>query len=136
MKNSVIWNFGERIKSVREKVGYSQDYVASELGMSQKAYSKLENNEIQIKGEVLVKLAEIFKSDILELIPQEAVLNYNNIHNCQTGNGVVYNNGEKLEELYKKLLDAKDQQIESLKQIIESKDEQVRFYKEKAGNTK
>lgn len=121
MKNNLIWNFGERIKSVREKVGYSQDYVASELGMSQKAYSKIENNETQIKGEVLVKLAEIFKSDILELIPTEAKLTYNNIHNFQNGNGIVYDNSEKLEQLYKQLLESKDEQIRLLKEMLDLK---------------
>ncbi len=121
MKNSVIWNFGERIKSVREKVGYSQDYVASELGLSQKAYSKLENNEIQIKGEVLVKLAEIFKTDILELIPTEAKLTYNNVHNFQNGNGIVYDNSERVETMYKQLLEAKDEQIRLLKEMLDMK---------------
>jgi transcriptional regulator with XRE-family HTH domain len=118
MKQRTFWNFGDRVKHIREKSGYSQDYVASELGISQRAYSKIETNETQIKGEVLIKLAEIFKTDILELIPQDAVLTYNNVHSFENGNGVVYNTPEKLEDLYKKLLEAKDQQIESLKKLL------------------
>lgn len=131
MKNNTLFNFGERIKIVREKVGYSQDYVAAELGISQKAYSKIENNETQLKGEVLIKLAEIFGTDILELIPTEAKLTYNNIHNVHKGDGVVYNkeNIEKIEELYKKVIEAKDSQIESLKLLIETQSEALKTLK-------
>jgi transcriptional regulator with XRE-family HTH domain len=121
MKNGSIFNFGERIKSVRERVGYTQDYISGELGISQKAYSKIETNETTLKGEVLIKLAEILKVDLLELIPTEAKLTYNNVHSFQNGNGIVYDSTEKLEALYKQLLDSKDEQIRLLKEMIELK---------------
>ena len=126
-------NFGGRIKEVREKTGYTQEYIASELGISQKAYSKIETNETQLKGEVLIRLAEILKVDIIELVPQEASLTYNNIHNVHKGDGIVYNkeNVEKIEELYKQLIISKDQQIESYKLAIQAKDEYIKLLQSK-----
>lgn len=85
---------------------------------------------------VLIKLAEIIDTDILELIPTEEKLTYNNIHNVHKGDGVVYKkkNNEKIVELYKKVLVAKDNQIVSFNQVIQSKDEQLEFYEEKTGS--
>ncbi len=108
MRNRTLIPFGEKIKEVREQKNYSQEYVASELGVSQRAYSKLESGETQLKGEVLVELARIFKIDILDLIPQEAILTYNN-YKTHNGEGIVYRkeNPDKLDEVYKKLIVAK-----------------------------
>ena len=36
-----------KLKEIRLKNNYKQEYVASELGITQKAYSKLENPENQ-----------------------------------------------------------------------------------------
>lgn len=49
------------LRKERQKLGYSQEYVAMELGISQKAYSDLENGKTKLKGDTLLKLSGIFK---------------------------------------------------------------------------
>lgn len=37
-----------KIKKIRELKGYSQDYVANKLAISQRAYSKIESGETRL----------------------------------------------------------------------------------------
>lgn len=48
------------LRKARQKLGYSQEYIAIELGISQKAYSNLENGKTKLRGDTLLKLSEIF----------------------------------------------------------------------------
>jgi transcriptional regulator with XRE-family HTH domain len=49
----------EKIKSIRKNSGYSQEYVAERLGISQKAYSDIESGKTRLKNEVLYEIAKI-----------------------------------------------------------------------------
>ena len=49
------------IKEVRTTKGYSQEYVATKLGMSQNAYSKLEMGKTSLKLKRLSQLADILE---------------------------------------------------------------------------
>ena len=48
------------LRKERQRLGYSQEYVAMELGISQKAYSDLENGKTKLRGDTLLKLSDIF----------------------------------------------------------------------------
>ncbi len=87
---------------------------------------------------MLVKLAEILKTDLLELVPSESILTYNNIHNIHKGDGIVYHKPdvEKIEDLYKRLLDAKDQQVESMRQLLAEKDKHINFLEQNSERRK
>ena len=39
---------GGKIRQIRELKGFTQDYLATQLGISQRAYSKLERDEIKL----------------------------------------------------------------------------------------
>lgn len=135
MKSKTLIPFGERIKEIREGRNYTQEFVASELGVSQRAYSKLETGETMVKGDVLVELAKIFKVDIIDLIPQDAVLTYNN-YKTHNGDAIVYRKetSDKVEEVYKKLIDSKDKQIESLNNTIRANENLISFLKKQIEN--
>ena len=51
----------KKIRKTREIKDYSQEYVAEKLGISQTAYSKLENGQTNISVKRLIKLAEILE---------------------------------------------------------------------------
>lgn len=61
---------GKKIRSVRGIKNFSQDYVASKLGISQNAYSKVERGEISIDDEKLANIALILEVSV------EDILNY------------------------------------------------------------
>lgn len=61
---------GERIKKVRENKGYSQEYLAEELKISQSSYSDLENNKTKLDIKRLQKIATILETDIFKFTPK------------------------------------------------------------------
>jgi transcriptional regulator with XRE-family HTH domain len=57
-----------RIRKIRASKDYTQEYMAMKLGISQKAYSKLERQETQLKWEKLIQIANILEVDISKLM--------------------------------------------------------------------
>lgn len=49
-----------KLKEIRLKNNYTQEYVASELGITQKAYSKLENGQTCLSQDKIMKLVQIY----------------------------------------------------------------------------
>ena len=47
---------GNNIKKIRELHNLTQEYMAGRLGISQAAYSKIENNELKMNQEKLQKI--------------------------------------------------------------------------------
>jgi transcriptional regulator with XRE-family HTH domain len=111
----VTKKIGERVKHIREEKNYSQEFVASKLGISQKAYSKIETGETKLSVENLIKISEILDTSINTILETGAVYNNFSTHN---GEGIVISKtvaSDKIEELYNKLIKAKDDEIERLK---------------------
>lgn len=87
MEKSLLMHVGIRIRKLRELKGYSQEYVASQLGMAQTNYSKIERGET--KDMTVKRLEEIAK--VLEVEPA-IILNFdekqvfNSTFNNQSGN--------------------------------------------------
>ena len=50
----------ERLKELREEKNYIQQYVASELNVVQRTYSKYERGEVEITASTVIKLARLF----------------------------------------------------------------------------
>ncbi|MHB1800046.1 MAG: helix-turn-helix domain-containing protein [Actinomycetes bacterium] len=50
----------ERIREVREELGISQSRAAEALGISQPSYSRVEDGSRTLKGDELVRLADLF----------------------------------------------------------------------------
>ena len=59
------------IKKYREMRNYSQKYVASRMGMSQNAYSKIENNITGLTVHHVKELAKILEVPITDLLKDE-----------------------------------------------------------------
>ncbi|HEY4327154.1 MAG TPA: helix-turn-helix transcriptional regulator [Mucilaginibacter sp.] len=56
------------IRNIRESKGYSQFYLATKLGISQNAYSKIELGYSSITVDRLLKIADILDTDIIDLL--------------------------------------------------------------------
>jgi transcriptional regulator with XRE-family HTH domain len=83
----------EHIRSIRNHLNYSQDAMADELGISQTAYSYLENNnEDNLTIGRLKSIASIFKMDFVELVAKSSGIKIKRVSLNQQGgstNGVV-----------------------------------------------
>lgn len=59
---------GTIIRRFREMHNYSQKYVALKMGISQNAYSKIENNITQLTVDHLKKLSQILDVSVFDLL--------------------------------------------------------------------
>jgi transcriptional regulator with XRE-family HTH domain len=62
---------GTIIKKYREMRNYSQQYIASQLGISQNAYSKIENNITQLTVRHVKELSRILDVPMADLLKDE-----------------------------------------------------------------
>jgi len=99
-----------KIKETRESKGYSQQYMADQLGISQMAYSKIERNKTQLNWDKLNKLAQILSINIWDLIDDNKNIDENNLNNQYPSEVVL---------LLKQLFHKHDYQINLLKEEIE-----------------
>ncbi len=105
------------LKKLREFRNYSQEFMASELGKSQNAYSQMENGKTKIREEEIIKLAELLKVTPTQLMSEEAIVI--NISDTKVENGGIFNGS--LQNLYYE----QKMEIEFLKEQIIKKDEQI-----------
>jgi transcriptional regulator with XRE-family HTH domain len=103
------------IRRVREFKNYTQEYVASKLGISQASYSNLENGKIKISSGKLKQIAAVLdveEKTILNL----TLFNRQLIENNEWSQ--VTNNLTNLIFLYERLLKQKNEEIEFLKKLL------------------
>ena len=62
---------GAVIRRYREMRNYSQKYVSTKMGISQNAYSKIENNMTQLTVHHVKQLSEILQVPISDLLKDE-----------------------------------------------------------------
>ncbi|PAW93916.1 transcriptional regulator [Mucilaginibacter sp. MD40] len=81
-------HIGRKIGRIREMRGIKQDTLATELGISQQAISRIEQSET-IEDEVLEKIAKILgvTTEAIKNFTEEAVVNYfnNTFHGSNHG---------------------------------------------------
>lgn len=58
------------IRKIRTQKGYSQEYMAYELNISQKTYSNIENNKSPLTIEMIEKIATLLDVSFIDLLPQ------------------------------------------------------------------
>jgi transcriptional regulator with XRE-family HTH domain len=108
-----------KIKQIRELKNFTQEYVAQQLGLSTRAYSKIETGETQL---TINRLNEI--SAILEVQPME-VLGFDdkkvfNFYNSSDINNVKnMNTPEKLIQQYEETIQALKEQIAVMKLLMD-----------------
>jgi len=122
-------HIGRKISKIRELKGMKQETLASELGISQQAVSKIEQSA-DVDGEALEKIAKILglSSEAIKAFTEEAVFNIisNTFHNTSSDNSTLiasslnyqptFNTIEKIVELYERLLQAEKEKNDLLKE--------------------
>lgn len=118
----MIEKIHEKIRQIRELKNLSQEYIANELGLSIRAYSKIESGETQLTINRLNEISKILAVTPQEILGFDAAVVFNNGNNQQGGkyNNTVYNNTEikQIQVLYEKLLTEKDLRIKVLEDLL------------------
>ena len=115
----------ENIRTIRKHKGISHEAMAMNLGISQTAYTKIEQRETKLTVERLQKIAEILDVKLGELLELEPQSFHQEIHNNNSVTAISHQKVETLyqenKEVYEKLIASKDEQIALLKQMLEMK---------------
>lgn len=118
-------NYHERVRKLREFRNYTQEYMAEQLNLSQRAYSSLENGKTQLSVERLVDICKLLDVSIGEILDIEN----QNIYNNNFNNNAENNHGNLI---FKK--DDFEEQRKLYERIIEMKDSEILFLKEQIMN--
>ncbi|KUL39513.1 helix-turn-helix domain-containing protein [Actinoplanes awajinensis] len=68
-----MWHLGLRVRQAREAAGVSQDAARNAIGISQRAYSRIENGDRVMKGDELIQLADCFGVRAAAIVGQPEV---------------------------------------------------------------
>lgn len=113
-----ITNVLEKIKHKRKVKGISHEDFAFRLGISQAAYTNIENQTSKLSVERLLKISEILEEPIYSFFNENPSRIYNTSENAighQEAKEITNLNREIFEELIK----SKDEQIALLKSLLQ-----------------
>lgn len=102
---------GQKIRKMRENREFSQEYVAERLGISQTAYSKIENNQTKLTAERISQLSGLFD------VPESDFFSYDQhieFHGNTITNGYVNTLIQTQKEVYESTIETLQKQIEGL----------------------
>ena len=108
-----------KIKQIRELKNFTQEYVASQLGLSTRAYSKIEAGETQLTNNRLNEISAILGIQPLEVLGFDHKQIFNNCK--QEGNiGINHINiPDKLIQQYEKTIQLLEDQVDFLKKLVQ-----------------
>tara|TARA_B100000809_G_scaffold222378_1_gene231303 strand:- start:4048 stop:4371 length:324 start_codon:yes stop_codon:yes gene_type:complete len=95
-----------KIRDIRKIKGFSQSDLAIKLGISQRAYSKIELNETELNWKKLNQIASILNIGVWELVDTKRVYNPNE------------NIAEDSVDLLQHLIDQYEDRIEALENEV------------------
>ncbi|MFN3916927.1 MAG: helix-turn-helix domain-containing protein [Flavobacteriales bacterium] len=112
---------GDRIRNLRKERKLTQEEMATVLNISQRAYSKMENNEVQITPERLEEIAKALNVEVSRILPSLQHQIIEKVTHSQIGSGKVINQAsDKERDLYEQIIQAKQTEIDYLKKLLES----------------
>jgi transcriptional regulator with XRE-family HTH domain len=123
---------GNRIRQARNRKGYSQEYVAEHLQLSQGGYRKIETDEVRLKADTLVLLAQVLEVEVTQLL-------YSKDDKCFSGGAGQPLNGPAPgmaqpapdlvhadHNLLRQLLESKEAHLLTQQQLLEQYDGEIR----------
>jgi len=113
-----------KIRSLRHSKGYSQDYVAAKLNISQNTYSKIESGQTKLTVDRAKQIADLYEIEPEFFFQNDAsIVNYNNgtyskaIANIYTE---TYHESPNLSEETRQLIADQREQIKFLMEELEN----------------
>ena len=108
------------IRKARKARQFSQEYMALKLGMSQPAYSDLENENVRFPIERMEKFAEILECPIEELL--EGIVSNRKQEHSSKEDYVWLEEINLIKQLHDEIIRSKDELIQQLKNQLSHKE--------------
>lgn len=119
-------DYHDKVRKLREFRNYTQEYMAEQLNLSQRAYSSLENGKTQLSVDRLIEICNLLNVPIGEVLDIENQNIYNNNfnNNAENNHGNLIFKKDDFEEqrkLYERIIEIKDNEIAFLKEQLTQK---------------
>ncbi len=111
-------NIGDKIRKVRELKGFTQDYMASQLEMSQRAYSKIENNDIKLDWSRIENISKILNIEPIDLVSFDDNLVFNNCTNSGKAHIINNNFPDELKKSYEDRIAHLEQEVLFMRSLL------------------
>lgn len=114
---------GQKIRKIRDLKGFSQEYMALRLNMSQTNYSKIESDEVKLTLDRLMEIGDIFGMDPLDILSfdKELIFNNHDQKGGQAGNIIIQNVSENERALYEQQIKHLQEEIQFLRAQLDKK---------------
>jgi transcriptional regulator with XRE-family HTH domain len=109
--------YGAKIRRIRQMRGLSQENIATQIGVAQNTFSKIETDQAKLESGMLLKIA-----NALEVSPIDIVSNQLTIINSRKMIKPPFGNVETIislqRDFFEKIIVAKDEEIANLNKIV------------------
>lgn len=97
---------GHKIRKIRELKGYSQEYMANQLELSQRSYSRIESNGVDLTLSKLQKISKVLEVSVQKILGFDESFIFSNCENAYgASNQTNYQYSEKEREQYQSQID-------------------------------
>jgi len=118
-----------KIRNIRELKNFTQEFMADKLGISQAAYSKIENGATKVSQEKLQDIAKIMGvkvEDIQSFETDKYFHSFNNIKESNIDSVIVNSMDETIKKLY-------EDKIALLEKLLAKTEQDLNKYVDKFG---
>lgn len=109
---------GNKIRQKRMEKGLSQNYIALQIGVSEKTYRRIENGESPLDIERLKSIADVLQVEPLELIDSESSPVFNSYHQKGGNANIFVSFSEKEKELYENRIKHLEAEVIFLQELL------------------
>ncbi|MBM3428443.1 MAG: helix-turn-helix transcriptional regulator, partial [Bacteroidetes bacterium] len=111
----------ENIRLIRESQGYSQDYVAIKLDITQQAYSAIEKNPERATLSRLKEIATILQVPLVTLLGEDDISLQPNFHQARGNLAKMYKDVSSESEVYDKWIAELKEEVLFLRKLVSGK---------------
>ena len=140
MEKTLLMHVSEKIRKIRVMKGFSQDYVATQIGMTQTNYSKIEQGDTRemtvARLEKIAKVLEVSPGDILNFDEKQVFNSTFNNHSGNYGGNIMVmkDSFEQMKEQYEARIKHLEETVDWERQQSEARlkqlEETVSFLRE------
>lgn len=111
-------SISENIRLIRESQGYSQDYVAIKLDITQQAYSAIEKNPERATLIRLREIATVLQVPLVTLLGEDEIIIQQNFHQAGGNAATVFKNIANGTEVYEKWIHELKEEVHFLRTLV------------------
>jgi len=108
-----------KIKQIRELKNFTQEHVAIQLGLTTRAYSKIEAGQTQLTINRLNEISAILGIDPLEVLAFDDKQIFNNCKQEENIDNIHINLPDKLIQQYEKTIQVLEDKISLLQRLLD-----------------